>query len=255
MVSAEQQVRFLLGIRNGLTVKAAAGWARVSTTAIYHRRRNDAGFAELWREAFAGAKADSAAVRARERAAADAAQGTKIAPHGDSVLMRKRRHAIEFTPERKQVFLDHFADSCNMPAAAAAAGVSVRAVRKALAEDEEFAAAFDGALGVGYKGLEADALCQQQQAYRLCGTGEGTADGQQTFERTMQLLRAYKRPDGSVGRRQSRRNLKHVSKEELVEAFVKAMGLLKKRRALLRKAGKLPPLKPRDGGDGAGQPG
>ena len=248
MVSAEQQVRFLLGIRNGMTVKAAARWAGVGTTAIYHRRRTDAGFADLWREAFAGARADTTAARAQERTAGDSAQGTKIAADGGTVLKRKRRHAIEFTPQRKQVFLDHFADSCNMAAAAAEAGVTVRAVRKALAEDGTFAEGFDMALAVGYKALEADTLSQTQQAYRLSPDGPAgggdPAGSRQTFERSVQLLHEYRRRDGTLGRRSSNRHRKTVSKDELVEKFVKLMGMLKKRRALLRAAGQLPPLLP-----------
>jgi hypothetical protein len=258
-VSVEQQVRSLLGIRNGLTVKAAAKWAGVGTTTIYWLRRTDASFAELWREAFAGARADTADARAQERAAGDAAQGTKIAPHGDSVFMRKRRHAIEFTPARKQAFLDHFADSCNMPAAAAATGVTVRAVRKALAEDEAFSEGFDVALAVGYKALEADTLSQQQMAYRLSADAPeaaNPAEGKQTFERSIQLLHEYRRRDGSVGRRPSRNNRKSASAEELLEVGVKLLADLKKRRALLKAAGKLPPhqLPPDSGGD-SGQPG
>jgi len=244
VVSAEQQVRFLLGIRNGMTVKIAARWAAVGETAIYWLRRTDAGFAELWREAFAGAKADAAAVRAQARAALDSAQGTMIAPDSGSVLKRKRRPAVAFTPERKQVFLDHFAESCNMEAAAAAAGVTVRCVRKSLAEDEAFIAAFDVATAVGYKALEADTLHHVQMGYRLSEDGPaGATDGaggKQTFERSMQLLQQYRRRDGSVGRRPSRSDRKVASKEEVVQAVAKLIRQVRQRDALLAQA-KLPP--------------
>src|SRR5207237_7847374 len=128
---------------NGLTVAAAARWAGVAVATLYYRRRIDASFADLWQEARAGADADAAAVRAAERAAAEAAQGTKVCAHGNKLLVRKRRRAVDFTPARKQLFLDHFAESCNQAAAAAAAGVTERHVRKALAEDEAFAEGFD----------------------------------------------------------------------------------------------------------------
>ena len=245
VVSAEQQVRFLLGIRNGMTVKAAARWAPVGTTAIYWLRRTDAGFADLWREAFAGARADAAAVRAQERAAGDMAQGTRVAAHGASPPKRRRRHAIEFTPERRQVFLDHFAESCNMAAAAAAAGVTVRAVRKTLAEDEAFSDGFDVATVVGYKALEADTLHQAQMAYRLSPDGDpGAADGpggRQTFERSLQLLHQYRRHDGTIGRRPSRRNLKSASREELIAQIVAGLKMLKQRRAMMGTTKLLPP--------------
>lgn len=243
-VSAEQQVRFLLGVRNGLTVAAAAKWAGVHVQTIYYRRRIDAGFAALWQEARAGVEADVAAVRAAERAAAEAAQGTKVCAHGDRLLVRKRRRPVDFTPERRQLFLDHFAESCNMEAAAAAAGVTGRSVRKALAEDEAFSEAFDVALAVGYKALEADTLHTQHMAHRLSpeGPAKGAdgSGGKQTFERSMQLLNEYRRRDGSVGRRPSRHHRKSASKEELVEAVVKLLAQLKQRRALMAQA-KLPP--------------
>lgn len=243
-VSAEQEVRLLLGLRNGLTVAAAAKWAGVAVATAYYRRRIDAGFAALWREARAGADADAAAARATARAAAEAAQGTKVCAHGDKLLVRKRRRTVDFTPARKQLFLDHFADSCNMAAAAAAAGVTERAVRKALAEDEAFAEGFDMALAVGYKALEADTLSQQQRAYRLsedgpAGGAEG-AGGSQTFERSMQLLNEYRRRDGSIGRRSSNRNRKSASKEELIAAIMKNVAMVRQRSALLAQAG-MPP--------------
>jgi hypothetical protein len=248
VVPAEQQVRFLLGVRNGMTVKIAARWAEVGETAIYWLRRNDAGFAALWREAFAGAKADAAAARAQARAAADAAQGTKIANDGGTVLKRKRRPAVAFTPERKQLFLDHFAESCNMAAAAAAAGVTVRCVRKALAEDEAFSDAFDVATAVGYRALEADTLHQAQMAYRLSPDGPaGATDGaggRQTFERSMQLLQQFRRRDGSVGRRPSRHDRKMASKEEVIAAIVKNIKMVRQRRQLLAKAPPPPPGEP-----------
>ena len=90
-----------------------------------------------------------------------------------------------------------------MAASACAAGVTVGTVRKALADDPAFAEAFDVALGVGYKALEAEALCQQQQAqeaYRLSPADDSEA-AVRTWDRTMQLLREYRRKDGSIGRR------------------------------------------------------
>jgi hypothetical protein len=243
-VSAEQQVRFLLGMRNGLTVAAAARWAGVAVATLYYRRRIDASFAELWREAVAGASADVAAVRAAERAADEAAQGTKVCAHGDRVLVRKKRRIVDFTPERKQLFLDHIAESCNMDAAAAAAGVTGGAARKALAEDADFAEAFDVALAVGYKALEADTLHQVQMAYRLSPDGPAGAAGsggdKQTFERSMQLLHEYRRRDGTIGRRPSPHHRKMASKEEVVQAVAKLIREVRQRNALLAQA-KLPP--------------
>lgn len=202
-ISPVQAARFVLTLRGGATVEESAAAAGLVATTLYYRRRVDPDFASLWEEAVAGAEADTAAARAREGAAKDAAQGTVVREQPGRYLIRRRRCIVEFTRRRRQVFLDHMAGSCNMAASARAAGVTVQTAQKALADDPAFAEAFDTALMVGYKTLEADALCQQQEAqaaYRLSPADDPEAAAR-TFDRTMQLLREYRRKDGSIGRR------------------------------------------------------
>lgn len=230
-VSPVQAARFVLALRNGATVEDAAAAAGVAATTLYYRRRVDADFAALWDEAAAGAEADTAAARAREGAAKDSAQGTVIRDQDGRYLIRRRRCVVEFTRRRKQIFLDHMAGSCNMAAAACAAGVTVGTVRKALAEDTAFAEAFDTALMVGYKALEAEAICQQQEAqaaYRLSPTDDPEAAAR-TFDRTMQLLREYRRKDGSIGRRPRGTRPRVASAEEVRVALGKALAAFEKR--------------------------
>jgi hypothetical protein len=210
-------------------VAAAAAAAGVAVTTFYYRRKVDADFASLWAEAVAGASADAAAARARERAAKDDAQGMTVRDHPDRGVVRKRRRAVEFTRTRRQICLDHIAGGCNMAAAAAAAGVTERTVRKALAEDPAFAAGFDAALAVGYKAMEADAVSQQQEAqaaYRLSPTEPAA---KQTFAQTMQLLHEYRRRDGSIGRRPRGTRPRVASYEEVRVAVAKALAAFEKR--------------------------
>ena len=234
-ISPEQAARFLLAMRNGATVKLAAAAARVPVATLYYRRRIDAEFAGLWRDAVAGASEDAAAARGRERAAKDAAQGMVVRDRADGLPVRKRRRAVEFTRTRRQTVLDHMAGGCNMAAAAAAAGVTERTVRKALAADSEFAEAFDAALAVGYKGLEAEAISQQQEAHRAFRLDPTVdpAEGGRTFERTMHLLHEYRRRDGSIGRRPSPHHLKSASKEQLVAALDKLFDMVERRQRAL----------------------
>jgi hypothetical protein len=247
-ISIAQGARFVLALRDGATVEGAAAAAGVAVATLYYRRKIDADFAALWDEAVAGASADAAAARGRERAAPDAAQGTAVREHSDRYLVRKRKRAVEFTRTRRQTFLDHFAASCNMAASAAAAGVTDWTVRKALAADPAFAEGFDAALMVGYKAMEAEALCQQQEAqatYRL-SPGGPEADPEaaaRTFERTMQLLREYRRRDGSIGRRpRGGIRPKVASAEEVRVAMAKALAAFEKRvRALGYKVPDDPP--------------
>jgi hypothetical protein len=234
-ISLAQAGRFVLALRDGATVEAAAVAAGVAVATLYYRRRIDPDFAALWSDAVAGASGAVAAARADGRAAQDAAQGVTIREHADRYLVRKRRRAVEFTRRRKQIVLDHFAGSCNMAAAAAAGGVTERTVRKALAEDPAFAEGFDAALMVGYKAMEAEALCQVQEAqaaYRLSPTDDPDAAAR-TWDRTIQLLREYRRKDGSIARRPRGTRPRVASPDDVRSAMAKALGAFEKRcRAL-----------------------
>jgi hypothetical protein len=245
-VSPAQAGRFALALRDGATVLGAAASAGVAVATLYYRRKVDADFAALWADAVAGASENTAAERAGERAAKDAAQGMAVRDHPDRGVVRKRRRAVEFTRTRRQIFLDHLAGGCNMAAAAAAAGVTDRTVRKALAEDGAFAAGFDAALAVGYRAIEADTLSQQQEAreaYRLSPTDDPEA-GQRTFEQSMRLLHEYRRRDGSIGRRPRGIRPRVATYEEVRVAVAKALAAFEKR---VRAMGyKIP-----DGGPGA----
>ena len=120
--------------------------------------------------------------------------------------MRKRKLPVEFDRERKQIFLDHFAATCNLEASAVEAGISLSPVYRALKTDPAFLEGFEEALQLGYLCMEAEALREQreaQQAYRL--NPDDAAAKAHSFERTMQLLREYKRAaGGKVGRRADR---------------------------------------------------
>ncbi len=154
-----------------------------------------------------------------------------VRDHADRGIVRKRRRAVEFTRTRKQRFLDHFAGGCNMAASAAAAGVTERTVRKALAEDPAFAEGFDAALAVGYKAMEADALCQQQEAreaYRLSPVPDPEAAAR-SFDQTMRLLREYRRKDGSIGRRPRGTRPRVATNAEVKAELEKALVVFQKR--------------------------
>jgi hypothetical protein len=236
-ISLAQAARFVLALRDGATVAAAAAAARVAVTTLYYRRRIDAAFAALWADAVAGASADIAAARAGGRAALDAAQGTMLREHPDRWLVRKRRRAVEFTRARRQVFLDHFAESCNMAAAAAAAGVTERTARKALAADPAFAGGFEAALAIGYENAEADALAQAlaaQEAYRIAPSAENEAIA---FDRAMAVLREYKRGHGRIGRRPYRQRPVLLPLEDGFAALERELDAFARREALRARGG------------------
>ena len=207
--SDTQVAAFLFGLARGATVQGAAAAAGMSVATLYYRRKRCAVLAQAWREALAAWDADLAGAADDAAGAADggereAARGTIVRWHAGRGPMRKRKRPVEFDRKRKQAFLDHFAETCNLEASAAAAGVSLSAVYRALKTDPAFAEGFEEALKAGYLFLEAEAVRQQreaQQAYRIDPKGEAAAH---SFERTMQLLREYKRPGGGIGRRAAR---------------------------------------------------
>jgi hypothetical protein len=209
--SDTQVAAFLFGLARGATVEGAAAAAGMKVATLYWRRKGCAVFARAWREALEAwdaeaARAEAADADGAEAGDAEEARGAVVRWHAGRGMMRKRKRPVEFDRKRKQAFLDHFAETCNLEASAAAAGISPSAVHRALKTDPAFADGFEEALRTGYLFLEAEALRQQreaQQSYRIDPKGDAAAQAQ-TFERTMQLLREYKRPGGGVGRRAPR---------------------------------------------------
>lgn len=202
--SDTQMAAFLFGLARGATVQGAAAAAGMNVATLYYRRKRCAVFARAWREALEAWDSDSAAADAAAAAAdGEEERGTIVRWHNGRGLMRKRKRPVEFDRERKQAFLDHFAETCNLEASAKAAGVSLSPVYRALKMDAAFAEGFEEALRIGYLFLEAEALRQQreaQKAYRVSPKGWGAAQAQ-SFERSLQLLREYKRGQGRIGQR------------------------------------------------------
>jgi hypothetical protein len=79
-----------------------------------------------------------------------------------------------FGKERKEVFLEWFAATCNARLSAEKAGVSEKTVYKHLAKDPEFLDGFGRAVQVGYVRLEAREL---QEAQRFGVGRSGAAEG------------------------------------------------------------------------------
>lgn len=221
--SDTQVAAFLFGLARGRTVEGAAAAAGLKASTLYYRRKRCAVFARTWREALEAWDAEAA--EAGDAADGEEERATVVRWHAGRGPMRKRKRPVEFDRERKQAFLDHFAETCNLEASAAVAGISLSAVYRALQSDAAFAEGFEEALGLGYLVLEAEALRQQREAqkkYRISPKGAGAAQAQ-SFERTMQLLREYKRGQGRIGRRPVEARLTKWSFEEAFVALEKRL--------------------------------
>jgi hypothetical protein len=221
--SDTQVAAFLFGLARGATVEGAAAAAGMKVATLYWRRKRCAVFARAWHEALEAWDADAA-----DAGDAGEARGTIVRWHAGRGMMRKRKRPVEFDRKRKQAFLDHFAETCNLEASAAAAGISLSAVYRALKMDAAFAAGFEEALQIGHMFLEAEAVRQElaaQEAYRISPKGTGAAQAQ-SFERTMILLREYKRGQGRIGRRPTEARLKRWSFEDSCVALEKSLKVL-----------------------------
>lgn len=249
-LDADEAAKFYEGIERGETVADAAAAAGFAVSTAYYRRRTSPDFARGWAEA----KARNIAAWSAAGAAAEGE--TEVRSHAGRRLVRarKRKRPVEFDRERKQAFLDHFAGSCNLAAAARAAGIGVSAVYRALAGDAAFAEGFQAALEIGYMLLEAEALAQQRAAQQryLIDPRTDPEGAAQSFERSMQLLREYHRGQGRVGRRPTdRRRGGLATNAEVREALVKRLAAFRQ-RIRSRRAAEGRRLLVSQGQDGAG---
>ena len=211
-VDALAMGQFIQALRRGASVEAAAGKAGFSPRSFYRAKRRDAEFALVWAEALE---------------ASDAPRLIKPA-NGRRLQLRHTRR-LKFTDDKKEVFLSHFAGTCDMATAAEAAGVCTDTVRNHRMKDPEFAARCQAALEQGYATLEEEAVRERIAAAEklkagVMPAGEAAAE----FERQMKLLAQWRRRDGSLGpRAHARETLKRWSFEEAIEALEKRLRALR----------------------------
>lgn len=183
-LTARAMGAFVASLESGAGVEAAAAEARVAVSTLYCRRERDEGFARAWDEAVAKSSGPVLVWNQAKRR-----------------YQKQASRRVRFGPARKQVFLDHFAGSCNLAASAAAAGVCTSSVHRHLARDAAFAEAFQAALEIGYRLLEAEALEQARLAQAAYRIDPASPEGAMSFDKAMQLLREYKRGQGKIGLR------------------------------------------------------
>lgn len=238
---------FLAGLRGGSAREDAAAGAGFSLMGFYGVRRRDPVFAAAWADALASSAAEERRVRAYVERGERLERGeVRIASANRRIYQRRVRRNVRFDARAQALFLAHFAATCDLRAAAAAAGVAESTVTLHRRNDPDFEAAFDRALVEGYVFLEAEALRQRLEAQRRLRAAIESAprgkpppivlDAAAEFDRAMKLLARWDRRGGAVGFRQVRHGRRKVM------SFDDAMVLLDKRlRALGVKPVILPP--------------
>ena len=121
---------------------------------------------------------------------------------------------VNFTAEKRQVFLDHLASCCNVTRAAAAAGVGISTVYDARRRDPVFAEQWDQAIEAGYATLEA-LLIERAATGGSYAPGDTQVPGPETIDtwlaldllRLSRMARAPRNTGGAPPRRESEKAL------------------------------------------------
>ena len=192
----------------GATVAAAARAAGFAVQTLYDDRRRCPLFARAW--------ADAVAESGRPRL-------VEMGTGGWWQLKRLRRN--RFTRERKEAFLSALAATCEVGAAARAAGVCRATAYAHRASDPAFAAGWREALVMGVEALEGRLLAEREAALDAYFFVPGEApppavdpvERDLDFWRALHLLREHKRGLAGQGNA-GRRPYKTASPEEVAGA-------------------------------------
>lgn len=207
IVDGAAKVAMLAAVREGRRLDGVAASYGVSLQAFYSARRRDPLFAAAWRDAHAL----SAEAERRPPETADGDE-MRIMPNNRRPRQRRWMRHVRFDERRKGIFLVHLARSCDLLAAAAAAGVCARTVYNHRRVDPAFAAAFQAALEEGIFRLEVEAARERLEAQKRLRTAIDAAEDDPLaadeegveFDRTMKLLARWDRRHGPPGPREVR---------------------------------------------------
>jgi hypothetical protein len=204
---------FLLALKRGASLRDAARAAGFSLGGFWKVRKRDPAF-------------DAAVEEALELSNAP----RFIAPTNGRRLQLRRIRRLRFVEWRRELFLEHFAGTCDVASSAELAGVCESTVYRHRVKDPDFAAAFQEALEQGYARLEAEAVRQRVEAQNRLREGvEATGEIAAEFERVLKLLSRWERRGGGVGPRTiARSRQKSWTFDEAIlalEARLRALGV------------------------------
>lgn len=234
-IDTAAKAAFVAAIRSGTNRHDAAAALGLTPEAFDYRRRRDPLFRFAWKWALELSAADQREAMEAATFAAAAAEDDVILPNNKRRLQRRRARGTEFTDQRKQRFLDHFAGTADVQASCQIAGVHYSTVYKHRRIDPVFGAGWDAALAQAYALLEAEALRQRLAAQRrLAFEPLPAGEISQEFDRVMKLLGRYDRKDGSVAARTHRPGRqKGATFEEAIALLDKKLQMVGIRRGVL----------------------
>jgi hypothetical protein len=187
VLRARLMAKAVQALRGGATFAEAAAKAGVAAKTVHEWRRKSRAFAE----------ACAAAV-------AESDQEMLVFQRGGVAryqLQRSgRRH--RFNADRKAVFLEHFAATCDGEAAALAAGVCVSTVHYARRNDPDFAAEWRATKAQSYEHLEAEMIRLRLEALERMRQRSDLLPrlAEEEFDRALQLLREHHKTQAAGSR-------------------------------------------------------
>jgi hypothetical protein len=182
-------------LRGGATFRKAAEAAGVDVRTIHQWRRKSPAFAA-----------------ACEAAVGESDAPTLVVPRGGQAeyQLQKSGRRHRFTPERRAIFLEHFAATCDVRASAAAAEVAVCTVYHHRRTDPDFDSEWRAAKLQSYEYLEAELIRQKLAALERMRQRKDAVPEElaKDFDQALALLREHKRAEAGgrakAGRGQTR---------------------------------------------------
>ena len=142
-------------------------------------------------------------------------------------MEKARRRWVRWTKKKRADFLDHLAGTCNVRAAAAAAGMTPPSVYHLRRKDEDFGEEWQKALHVGYEMLETELL-----GHVLAGGGDVVerSDGSRiSVEHALKMLGLHR--NSMQGKWRGGPKLRRAKPEDTDAAILKKLEAIDRNRA------------------------
>jgi hypothetical protein len=146
----------------------------------------------------------------------------------------RRRRSDGWTKRKREIFLDHLGATSNVRASARAAGMTEGSAHKLRARDPDFAALWDAALREADVRLTGKLIVLAETGGKPAPEredGEPAEAPMENLDKDLALKLLALNRQGQAGKRRGGAAPKRASAEELLEAGVKLLGMLKRRRA------------------------
>jgi hypothetical protein len=159
----------------------------------------------------------------------------KFVSRGKTGAQVRRRRRDGWTERKREIFLNHLRVTSNVAASARAAGMTEGSAHKLRARDPEFAAQWKAALREADTRLTGKLIVLAETGGKPLPEredGEPSEAPMEDFNANLALKILALNRQSQEGKRRGGPRPKNASPEELLEAGVKLLGMMKRRRAV-----------------------